>query len=263
MVADLKQALSSKQSIHEIMSSKVVPAMEALVAENEELRTQNEDLRRRLTAAAAPAPQKAAAAAGMVQTTESWADKLKKVEKEVRDLNSKTQALCQKTASAQLPKLTALRLAPLPGSGNVLKATRAEAMQQLAEVFCYGRLEKSALAACMQVYPPRADRQGKGAAATVFTMPPAAAASFLHDAHSPVIHAFGGSLEADWLRKAGWSLRVHLPLVEFRCKCALYNEHREFLQGRKFHFRKQYTELVVEGGQVFALSPERVAAMSK
>lgn len=120
----------------------------------------------------------------------------------------------------------------------------------------------------VQVYPPRVHKgvgsaqqgtdpdpsQGRrGQSGTIFTMLPASARLFIERMRT--------NQQVENVRRAGWSVRLHLPLVQYRCKCALYNEHRHELQGKKFGYTDQYTTLRVQDGPVFKLSPVQLKAI--
>lgn len=155
------------------------------------------------------------------------------------------------------PPVVALRFQPIPGSGNVLPSSRQAAVEQLDDVLWQAEIDPPP---CIQVYPPKA--QGTEQASTqlkqgvgmVFTMLPVEA--------SRLFKQFKRRLPehdctcAELLRRNGWSIRLHLPVEQYKCKCALYNLHKTQLQGKQFHFEQQYTKLVVENGPTYQLPAE-------
>jgi hypothetical protein len=251
---ECSEAFDLVDKLIELISKALVPVLKDLHKQVNDLRAQVES---------APVPEQRAAKATEDKT---WAAVVK-LQQDVGVLSSKapeaTAKLVQSTSAWGPPTPTAMRLQPLPNMGMQLETSRAESVAQVNGVIH----KLGLLGDLVDVHPPRwaskekgqatssqatSPREGRkmGTAGTVFTMNPASAISFLSELRKQDVAAR--------LHAMGWSIRLQLPVEQYRCKCALYNEHKTHLQGKKFHFVDQYTTLVVEGGSVFRLSPEQL-----
>jgi hypothetical protein len=235
----------------EAVSKALVPALRDMQKEINELRAKFEAV-----------PEQRAAKATEDKT---WVDVVKKLQQDVSEISARppeaTAKLVRSTPSWGPPTPTAMRLQPLPNMGKQLETNRSESVAQVNGVIRDLGLQVD----LVDVHPPRAPkvegqatsprREGRkrGTAGTVFTMNPASAISFMSQLRKQEV--------VGRLRSMGWSIRLQLPVEQYRCKCALYNEHTAFVQGKKFHYVDQYTAMVVEGGVVFKLSPAQLLAI--
>jgi hypothetical protein len=255
-------SVSSDTALDELLAvalnKLVTPLLEDLLQKTDSLQKEVNELRAKYESV----PEQQAAKATEDKT---WVDVVKKLQQDVSEISARpleaTAKLVRSPPSWGPPTPTAFRLQPLPNMGKQLETNRSDSVAQvngvIRELGLHGDL--------VEVHPPRPSkvegqatsprREGRkrGTAGTVFTMNPASAISFMSQLRKQEV--------VGRLRSMGWSIRLQLPVEQYRCKCALYNEHTALLQGKKFHYVDQYTTMVVEGGVVFKLSPAQLLAI--
>ena len=151
-----------------------------------------------------------------------------------------------------------LRLQVTRDGGRSLKTRKLEALDQVDSIFRECGIEGGAQGV-LNVSPPRApqsaDASLAGKGATIITM---------HQLHaSKVQRQLRTSREK--LTSMGYTIRVHLPVHEHKCRTRLYEKFKDGIgAAKRYHFQRAYTEVRIvnqDNTETYhSLTPEEVAA---